>query len=105
MWCFRLQYKIESGALANRGLSPDSSPVFANNALHSGQANSSPRIISICMEPLKDTEKFVGVLHVKACTVVADIKNALRIPIRDADLNMRSRALGCKFPCIPQQVL
>ncbi len=65
-----MQNKIKRSALADGGLSPNSTSVLANNALRRRQAYASSGILSIGMKALKDTKQLVRVLHIEACTVV-----------------------------------
>src|SRR6185295_5900619 len=51
---------------------PDASAVTVDDALNVGQADAGAFKIAGAMQPLEDAEKFVGVLHVEAGSVVPD---------------------------------
>ena len=57
--------------LTERCLSPNPTAVTLNHASNVGKADSSAGELGICVQSLEDLEKFIGMSHVKACTVIS----------------------------------
>ena len=98
------QGKEERRAAIGGGLRPNAAVVLANDALHGRQADSGPFELLSPMKALEDAEKLVGVLHVEADTVVANVDN--RLPVGDdlADLYHRFFARSRELHGIRQQI-
>src|SRR5690242_9584493 len=64
--------EIKSRSLPDSGFGPDGTSVSANDAFDGGQANAGPFKFFRSMEPLEYAEQFVGVLHIKADTIIAN---------------------------------
>src|SRR5262245_16724656 len=62
--------KIECCAAVHDAFRPDSAAVPGNNALHRRQADARAFELFRPMQPLKDAEEFVGILHIEPDAVV-----------------------------------
>jgi len=56
--------------LIGLSFSPDPPTVFANNALHNRQTYPRPLEIARLVQPLKNPEKLIIILHIKASPIV-----------------------------------
>src|SRR3989304_8476123 len=65
--------KIKRCTLIHFPLRPHSAPMSANNALDNRKPNACSFKFLNTMQPLKDTEQFIDILHIKTDTVVFDI--------------------------------
>src|SRR4029077_2984931 len=66
-----LRCEVKCRALVDRRFGPDAAAVALNDALDDGEADASAFKIFRSVQPLKNFEQLVGVLHVKAGAVVA----------------------------------
>ena len=80
------------------------SPVLAENALDGGQSNSRAFKIFQAVEPLKDAEQLIGILHAKADTVVTDVDHRLAIHCPLPHLDKGALAGAGEFDGIQQKV-
>src|SRR3984957_9011722 len=102
---FGCQGEVKRRALIQFGFRPGSATMFADDALHRGQSNACALEIFGPMQPLKDAEQFVFILHVEADAIVANENDALAILQEMTDLDDRVLPRSCELKSVGNKVL
>src|SRR5579862_4343652 len=66
------QAEIKHGPFADAALGPGAATVTLHDAPHIGETDPGAFELSHAVQPLEDTEKFAGILHVETRAIVAD---------------------------------
>src|SRR5687767_689396 len=75
-----------------------------DDALDDCQSNPNAREFGICMQALKSAEQFIGIIHIKARTIVSYKIDLLMVCILYAELDTCIFLFGGKFPGVVNQV-
>src|ERR1035437_8433180 len=101
---FAWQREIERSALVDYSLGPDAAAMTGDNALNIGQANPGSLEFLLGMQALKYAKELVGVLHVKAYSVIRNNESDFAVAFPGADLDSGHISLPGEFDSVPQQV-
>ena len=95
---------MKGGPFSHRPFGPDSAAVAMDNPLHRSQADTSTGELRGFVEALEGAEKFIGIDHIEAGTVVPYEVGFLTVVLVHAELDFSPRVFTGKFPGITQQV-
>src|SRR5882724_12844771 len=98
------QGEIERSAFIQPGLSPDASPMAMHNSLDNGQTHPGSFELLLAVQPLENTEEFIGVFHVKPRAVVFDKINPLIPLLPPTHFDYRLFIRASEFAGIGQKV-
>src|SRR3990167_6596164 len=68
----------EGAALTGSGCGPHPPAMLLHHEFHNGEADAGAFVLAGTVEPLEETEDFVGLAGIEADAVVADPENVLR---------------------------
>ncbi len=71
--------KVKSRPVVRRAFRPGSAPVALNDALDVGQTDARALKLSLAVQALEDAEQLVGILRIKAGSVVANEDHILAL--------------------------
>src|SRR5713226_9633977 len=66
----RIKRKVERCPVSHRTLGPDTASVPVHDALHGCESNPSSGELTSVVQPLKSSEQFVGISHIKSGPIV-----------------------------------
>ena len=82
---------MESGALSQLRIDPNSSPVVLDNPPADREPNTSPGILGSCIESLKGTKDTLGILHIDSNAVVLKVQDPFMVSLVARNANPRRR--------------
>src|ERR1700722_12117208 len=103
--CFGCEAEVKRRALIRFGFRPGWATIVANDALHRGQSNACALEIFGPMQPLKDSEQLILILHVEADAIVANEDDALAILQEMTDPDDRVLPRSCELKSVGNKVL
>jgi len=83
---------------------PDAAAVFVNDALHRSESDSGAFKLLGCMQPLKNSEKFIGVFHVEANAVVTNHDHSFVPAFQLRNFDDSRFAVASKFHGVGEQI-
>src|SRR6266478_3340461 len=96
--------EIKGGPLADGPFGPDGPAVSSHNSFYRRQSDACAFEVLGPMQPLKNAEQFVGILHVEADSIVSDKDSRATVFVERADLDDRPIAREGVLDGVGQQI-